>query len=222
MDVVKGKIKGLQQILSIAKEYDSVPERGIYDQDLLFGDVLLDNYDEYQGYSPADISELILLEATKLEDEHFKPLPMVSFQELHISKICNVSEEYERFLGMAGSIFGKRSETIKSLEIATDNVKAVIAEIEMETHKLGHIPVEDDPTKKIKITGAAMTAYVNSHPRTKKAREERAEAEYLHDYAKGIVTYFNKVMDALPVIQSDRKNEFYTGTTKTSSSSLMQ
>jgi hypothetical protein len=133
---------------------------------------------------------------------------LVSFEDLKISKLHNVTDEAIKHSAMAGSIFPRRADALKSLEIAKDNVKYVLGKLEMETHILGKIPVDGVPT--IKITGAAMTAYVNSHPDVIQARAERAQAEQDYDNVKGIVTTYLGNKELLKLMMSDRYNEFYS------------
>jgi hypothetical protein len=136
---------------------------------------------------------------------------LVSFEDLKISKLHNVTDEAIKHSAMAGSIFPRRADALKSLEIAKDNVKAVLGRIEMETHILGKIPVNGEPT--IKITGAAMTAYCNSHSKVIQARGDRAEAEYTYDTVKALVTTYLGNKELLKMMMSDRYNEFYADAT---------
>ncbi len=133
---------------------------------------------------------------------------MVSFEELEIKKTCNIADECEKHMSQAGSIFPARANALKRLEIAKDNVKYILGKIEMETHVLTKIPVDGEPT--IKITGASMTAYLNSHPEVVQARLERAEAEQNLSTVLGLVTAYNSKKEMLQMTMADRKQEFYS------------
>ena len=131
---------------------------------------------------------------------------LVSFSELTLAPLCNVTEEVVKHTGQAGSIFPHRSNALRDLEIAKDNVKATLGRIEMNTHARGTIP---HPDKDIKITGASMTAYVNSHEDVILARKSRAEAEYHYDNVKAVVTAYLGKRALLELMMSDRNNEYH-------------
>lgn len=140
---------------------------------------------------------------------------MLSFKELEITKTCNISEACEIHSAQAGSVFPHRADALKRLEVAKDNVKYLQGKIEMETHILGKIPVNSEPT--IKITGAAMTAYLNSHPEIVEARKERAEAEQHLSNILGLVTAYNAKKELLQMTMKDRNQEFNSTPRETAS-----
>ncbi len=135
---------------------------------------------------------------------------MLSFKELEISKHEDLATRIEKHSAQAGSVFEPKIQAVKQCEVAIDNVKFVMADVEMQTHILGSIPVEGDPDKKIKITGASMKAYVDQHPRVVEAREERAEAKAHLEHATAIVKLYIDIRDFLKQLQDLRKNEFYS------------
>ena len=134
---------------------------------------------------------------------------MIAFKDLELKDNVNITEAAYRHSAQAGSIFTRRAECLQTLELAKDNVKYVLAKIEMETHPLGKIP-DGLGGPGIKITGASMKAYIDSHPDVKKAREGRAQAEHDYDLIKGIVTAYNANKELLQMIGKDRNQEFYS------------
>lgn len=137
-------------------------------------------------------------------------MDVISFADLELSKNCNIKDEIEKHSNQAGSVFPRRSEALKALELAKDNVKYQLGKLEMDTHALGTIPNPIEGEKGIKITGASMTAYLNSHPVVVKARNERAQAEHDYDNVKGLVTAYNARKDLLQTLKADRVQEFYS------------
>lgn len=131
---------------------------------------------------------------------------MITFAELKFTS-NDITEMSMRHNGQAGSIFPHRAKALEALEIAKDNVKYVLAKIELETHNRGSIPGKD---KDIRITGSAMKSYVDSHPDVVAARKQRQEAEFHYDNVKGLVTTYNTNKDLLAMMQSDQKNEWYS------------
>lgn len=136
---------------------------------------------------------------------------MLSFSELELKTNCNISEECVKHSAQSGSVFPLRAQYKKALEVATDNVKAVRARLSMEVRVAGAIP--DGKGGTIKITESAISDYIDSHSEMLKAREERAIAEENMDAILGLVTAYNAKKDLLSMIQSDRKNEFYSDAT---------
>jgi hypothetical protein len=143
---------------------------------------------------------------------------MLSFKELEISKHCNLSEEVEKHMAQAGSVFPLRAKASKEVEITTDNVKAVRGRLGLEVRVLGSIPAptEEDPTKTIKLSEKAIEQYVDAHPEMIQARKDRAEAIADFDDIRGLVTAYNSKKELLSLMMSDRKSEFYSKPTETS------
>lgn len=135
---------------------------------------------------------------------------LVSFKELEIHAEENITLRIETHTSQAGSVFRPRGEALKAFKIAEGHVKYTKGKLEMDVHKLGYIPVEDDPDKKIKITGASVKAYVESHPDTIQAREEEAEAAMHLDNCRALANTYLDVKEHLRSLQHERKNEFYS------------
>jgi len=147
-------------------------------------------------------------------NDEIKLPALIAYSELALTKNCNISEMSVRHSSQSGSVFPHRARALKDLELAKDNVKYVVAKIELDTHKLGFIPDVDDADRKIKITGASMLSYINAHPEAVKARTERADAEFNYDNVKGLVTTYNTNKALLEVMMSDRKSEWYSEPTE--------
>lgn len=138
---------------------------------------------------------------------------MLSFEEFKVTNIENVSDRIMRHTAQAGAVFADRGKSLELLKNAEDFVKWVKADIDYKTRVLGYIPVEGDTDAKLKITEAALKAYVDQHPRTKKAREERAEAAKDYDNKKALAQAYLDVKEFLKLLQTDRRNEFYSDPT---------
>jgi len=138
----------------------------------------------------------------------------MKFEELNLSKSCNIPEQIEIHSGQAGYISELRSKTLHELELAKDNVKYVNGLLSMEVRKLGYIPDDTNPDNKIKVTEAAISQYVDSHLKMVEARTRRADAEMEHDSAKALFTAWVANKDKLTLLQSSRKNEFYSEPTE--------
>lgn len=134
----------------------------------------------------------------------------ISFKELELHKGCNITDECIKHTAQAGSLFPKRAEALKALEIATDHVKYCQGRVELDTHSLGLIPNPIEGEKSFKITVSAMKAYVDTHPTVIKARADRAQAEHDYDNIKGLVTAYNNKRSLLELMMADKKQEWHS------------
>lgn len=138
---------------------------------------------------------------------------MISFEELEFQG-DNITENAIRLDAQAGAVFGNMKPAAEALEVAKDNVKYVLGKIEMETHTRGSIPSLEKGGKDIKITGAAMTSYLNQHPEVVKAREERQQAIANYENVKALCSTYNSKKALLEIRMADKKNEWYSAPTE--------
>lgn len=140
---------------------------------------------------------------------------MLSFKEFEVTRLEDIAARVERHTAQSGSVFEYRADSLKLLKTAEDEVKRVMAQVEMDTHILGSIPVDGVPT--IKITGASMKAFVDCHPDVIKARKERAEAFKAYDTARALAQAYLDVKEFLQLLMRNRNNEFYSEPKNTAS-----
>lgn len=134
---------------------------------------------------------------------------MLSFKEFEVNETDDVSARIERHTAQAGSVFQHRGISLEALKLAEDEVKRVLAQVEMDVRILGHIPVKDKPESKVKITEAGIKAYVNCHELAVASRISRAEAFKTYDTARALAQAYLDVKEFLALLMRDRLNRLH-------------
>lgn len=136
---------------------------------------------------------------------------LVTFEELRVFKNEDLGARIEKHTGQIGSVYHPKAAAMEALKIAEGNVKSVKGIIDYETRCLGYIPRPDGG--QLKITEAALKAYVDQHEDTVKAIKEEAEATKHLDDCRALATAHADVKDLLKLLQSVRYNEWYSDPT---------
>ena len=140
---------------------------------------------------------------------------LVTFEELTISKTEDIISRIALHTGQAGSIFGPRGDALEDYKNAEDYVKYIKGKVELDAHYAGKIVVDgaDGPKEIVKLTGAIVTAYVNSHPDVVQAKKDEAKAAMDLDNARALANTYLDVKEHLKTLQSARLNEFHSDPT---------